>query len=169
MSNIHQASSAQTNSSATAPADAAQAQSVVTPPAAHRYSDAYNKTLPATEVIAPDEVLPINVDVAGAVTQALGTLKRVQQYRDRAAALPEFDVAAFDQLEQHALALGHAHTLYLVASSAPEAILELNEEGMKLRGILYADASALAARKLIPGDRIGEMKANVGYQNLAFD
>ncbi len=150
-------------------APTAATQPTIGAPAPHRYSIAYDNALPASQAIAADELLPINVDVAGAVTLALGTLKRVAQYRDRAAALPEFDVAAFDQLEQHALAMGHAHTLYLVASAAPEALLQLNEEGMSLRNTLYADASALATRKLISGDRIGELKANVGYQNLAFD
>jgi hypothetical protein len=55
------------------------------------------------------------------------------------------------------------------ASSAPEAIVELNEKGMQLRNTLYADAVALATRNLISGDRIGEFKANIGYKNLAFD
>lgn len=171
MSNTTQGSNPQPITAATPaqPAAAVQPQATIGTPAPHRYSTAYEKTLPATEAIAPDELITINVDVAGAVTLALGTLKKVMPFRDRAAALPEFDVAAFDELEQHALAMGHAHTLYLGVSAAPEAILELNEEGMKLRGILYADASALATRKLISGDRIGEMKANVGYQNLAFD
>lgn len=168
MSNTNQASNSQT-AAATPAQPAAQAQPVIGTPAPHRYSVAYEKTLPATEVIPSDELATINVDIAGAVTLALGTLKRVMQFRDRAAALPEFDVASFDELEQHALAMGHAHTLYLGVSAAPEALLELNEEGMKLRGVLYADASALAARKLISGDRIDAMKANVGYQNLAFD
>ncbi len=168
MANTDQDSNSQTSAASTAQ-PAAPAQPIIGTPAPHRYSVAYEKTLPATEVIEPDELLTLNVDAAGAVTMALGTLKRVMQFRDRAAALPEFDVAAFDELEQHALAMGHAHTLYMGVSAAPETIQQLNEEGLQLRNVLFADASALAARKLISGDRIGEMKANIGYQNLAFD
>ncbi len=138
-------------------------------PAPHRYRAAFEKALPLCKALPVEELLPINVDVQGAVAAGLSTLKRVMHLRDRAQALPEFDIKVFDDLETHTLATGHAHTLYQTASAEPEELRELNEEGMRLRGVLYADAVALATRKLINGERINEMKANVGYQNLAFD
>jgi len=138
-------------------------------PAPHRYRAAFEKALPLSKALPMEELIPINVDVAGAVSSGLSTLKRVMHLRDRAGALPEFDIKVFDDLETHTLATAHAHTLLLSASAEPEELRELNEEGIRLRGVLYADAVALSTRKLINGERIGEMKANPGYQNLAFD
>ncbi|MET0790729.1 MAG: hypothetical protein ABW061_04350 [Polyangiaceae bacterium] len=155
-------------SSSAAPAAPATSGTIGVP-APHRYRAAFEKALPLCKELPNDKLLPINVDVAGAVSTGLSTLKRVMHLRDRAGALPEFDIKVFDDLETHTLATGHAHTLYLSASAEPEELRELNEEGLRLRGMLYADAVALSTRKLINGERIGELKANPGFQNLAFD
>jgi len=83
--------------------------------------------------------------------------------------LPNFNLSNFDDLEQFALAAGHAHAQFLSASSPPEALAELNAKALALRDMLYRDAAALAGRGLINGDRIGDFKANVGYKNLTYD
>lgn len=161
-------------------ADAVNTQGTATPVAVptdnqaavtalHRYRLAYEQTLPITTGLDPKELLPINIDVPSAVARTAGKLAGIMALRESAKALGNFDVTVFDQLETYALALAQAHTKYMGASAAPEGILELNERGMKLRNVLYADALALATRNLISGDRIGELKANIGYQNLAFD
>ena len=159
----------------TVPAPDSTAPAVTTTPAAigvpapHRYRAAFEKALPLCKALPSEELIAVNIDVEGAVSTGLSTLKRVAHLRDRAGALPEYDLKAFDDLEMHILATAHAHTLFQSASAEPEELRELNDEGVRLRGMLYADAVALATRKLINGDRLVEMKSNVGYQNLAFD
>jgi len=138
-------------------------------PALHRYREAFERALPASQALRPEELITINLDVTSAIATTVGKLPGILALRESAKALPAFDISTFDQLETYTLATGHAHTLYMGASSAPEAIVELNERGMTLRNTLYADAVALATRNLISGDRIGEFKANIGYKNLAFD
>jgi hypothetical protein len=125
--------------------------------------------MPASKALDVNDLATINIDVTSAIATTVGKLPGILALRDSAQALPGFDATVFDQLETYTLATGHAHTLYMGASSAPEAIVELNERGMNLRNTLYADAVALATRNLISGDRIGELKANIGYKNLAFD
>ncbi len=138
-------------------------------PILHSYRQAFEQALPASRALDPKKLIPINIDLPTAITTTVGKLPGILALRDRAKALVEFDVSAFDQLETYTLATGHAHARYRSASAPPEAILELNERGMRLRNTLYSDAVALARRKLISGDRIGEFKANIGYKNLAFD
>jgi len=138
-------------------------------PVPHRYRSAFERALPASQVLEVDELIPINIDVPTAIALTAGKLPGIMALRDRAKELPGFDVSAFDELETHVLATGHAHIRYMGASAEPEAILELNERGLRLRNTLYADAVALATRNLISGDRLGDFKAAVGYKNLAFD
>jgi len=138
-------------------------------PGLHRYRLAFERALPASQALETKDLIPINIDLPTAIASTLGKLPGIMALRDRAKALPELDIAAFDELETLVLATAHAHVRYMGASAEPEAILELNERGMRLRNTLYADAVALATRNLINGDRIGEFKAHVGYKNLAFD
>ena len=138
-------------------------------PALHRYRDAFERALPAAQALAASELVPINIDLPSAITATVGRLPAIMALREDAEALVRFDIAAFDQLETYTLATAYAHTLYMGASSPPEAIVGLNERGMQLRKTLYIDAVALATRNLISGDRIGAFKANIGYKNLAFD
>jgi hypothetical protein len=77
-----------------------------------------------------------------AVTMAVGALLQILAFRDKAAALPGFDVSAFDQLETFTLATGVAHTLYMGASAGPAEPVELNQQAMDLRNTLYPDALA---------------------------
>ena len=138
-------------------------------PAPHRYREAFERALPASNALEAKKLITINIDVTSAVATTVGKLPGIMALYESAKALPGFDASAFEQLETYTLATGHAHALYMGASRAPEAIATLNEKGMGLRNTLYSDAVALATRKLISGDRIGELKANIGYKNLAFD
>jgi len=133
------------------------------------YRQAYERVLPVAEAIRDEELLPVNVDVPSAVATAVGVLPKVMAYRADAAQLPKYDVKCFDELQLHTFAVGHAHTKFLVASAPPEVLAALNERGVALRDTMYTDATALAHRGLISGERIAGFKANVGYKNIAFD
>jgi len=98
-----------------------------------------------------------------------GKLPGILALHERAKALPEFDATVFEELETHVLATGHAHARLMRASAPRGEVAALNERGLKLRRMLYADAVALATHGLIAGDRLAELQNNTGYKNLAFD
>lgn len=138
-------------------------------PSPHRYREAFDRVLQPSQALEEDALLPINVDVPSVIATTSGKLAGILALHERAKALPEFDAGVFEQLETHVLATGHAHTKLMIASAPPEEILALNERGMKLRQMLYADAVALATRGLINGDRLAGFQDKIGYKNLAFD
>jgi hypothetical protein len=139
-------------------------------PAVLHYRDAYDNAQPAAKALNVEDLISVNIDLPTAVTTAVGALPEILALRDQVVKdLPNFDIKNFDLLETYTRATGHAHALYMGASAAPEAILALNEQGITLRDLLYSDATALATRGIISGDKLGDFKANVGYKNLAFD
>jgi len=153
---------------AAAPPTAASAAAAA--PAVLHYSEAYDKALPASKALTATELIAVNIDVPTAVTTAAGALPQILALRDQVVKdLPNFDIQNFDQLETYAFATGHAHAVYSGSSAPPEALLALNEQGLALRDTLYSDAIALSNRGIIGADKLGDFKANVGYQNLAFD
>jgi hypothetical protein len=147
-------------------------QSIPTPDTAQvpRFRDAYQSLLPEIRAVAQSDLTPIILDIPTAVTTALGALPEIRALRSRVVAeMPQFDVARFDKLEAYTLAVGHAHALYLAASSPAESLDQIAEAAAGLRGTLVSDASALAQRGLLDGERLKELKGAHGFRNLAFD
>jgi hypothetical protein len=83
--------------------------------------------------------------------------------------MQQFDIARFDKLEAYTLAVGYANSLYLAASQPSESIEKLADEGSTLRDLLVAEATTLAQRRLIDGQRLKDLKGANGYRNLATD
>jgi len=133
------------------------------------YREAYRKVLSEQITIDPAQLSVINIDVTTAYTTVIGALPRIMALRERAARLPEFEIANFDNLETYAFALMHAQGEYVSASPAPEALLALSEEGVALRDNLYSDAVALANRGVISAEPLKELRGAPGYKNLAED
>lgn len=99
--------------------------------------------------------LRVDTDVPSVVTTALGALPEIKAQRaDIVEKLPSFDIATFDKLEQYALAVGHAQALYIVAHGPSALVTELVERALRTRDMLYTDASALAKRGLLDGERV---------------
>lgn len=135
-----------------------------------RYRDAYQALQSEIAAVTPSDLVAINLDIPAAAVTVLGCGPKLRSHRDAIAAkLPAQDLASFDKLETYALAAAHAHTLYLTASSPPEAIPELVDELTKARDLLVTDVTALAKRKLLDGSRLDELQGTSGYKNIAFD
>lgn len=135
-----------------------------------RFREAYQNLIDEIHAVPTEKLVVINIDIPTTVTTALGVLPEIRALRSRIATeMPQFDLARFDKLEAYTLALGHAHALYMAASEPSEALDELVESAAKLREVLVADATALAQRNLIDGERLRELKGAKGYRNLAFD
>lgn len=135
-----------------------------------RLRNAYQQLVEEIRAVPDSELIAINLDIPTAVTTALGALPDIRALRDRIVKeLPAFDIARFDKLEGYTLAVGHAHALYLAASAPAESIPALSEAAADTREVLLSDASALAKRGMLDGQRLKELKGPVGYRNLAFD
>jgi hypothetical protein len=78
-------------------------------------------------------------------------------------------LATFDRLRDYALALGLAHARYRGAKGPSDAVARLAEELSTLRGVLHADATALARRNIIDGTPLAKLRGGNGYKNLAFE
>src|SRR5258706_4408625 len=146
-----------------------------TPPATQdnevpRFRAAYQQLVEEIRALPPSDVIAINIDIPTAVTTALGALPEIRALRPRMAAeLPQFDIARFDKLEAYTLAAGHAHALFLAASAPTESIDELSTSAAASRTLLLSDASALATRGLLDGQRLKDLKGPSSLRNLAFD
>ena len=131
--------------------------------------EAFNDALPAATALGEEDLVPVNIDVPGAISTAISALPQIMALRDEASKLPGFDISHFDRLQLYILAAGHAHAKLLSASASQETIATQYERGIKLRDAMYLDAVALAHRGLFNGDRLADFKAKVGYKNLVFD
>lgn len=150
--------------------DSTMASGVSPATASLGYREAFQRCLPEIQALSANDLLPINVDIPTAVTTAVGALPEILNFRARILnELPQFDLTMLESLEMYTLATGQAHALYLAASTPPEHLTKLADEGAALRDTLFTDATALAKRGLLSGDRLGESRVSTGYKNVAFD
>ena len=110
--------------------------------------DAYARVKADWAELEADQLLLVNLDVQVASQTILGTLPEVRGLRDRLKALPDFNVAKLDRLEDYVLALMFVQSRYVMATQPPDDLDELVEESTKLREQLAADAAALSLRDL---------------------
>lgn len=134
------------------------------------FEEAYNALLPKFRALSVEELVPINIDIPAAVTTALGVAPEMAAFKDEVALhLPQLDFEPVLHLDEYAMALSHAHTLYLMASQPVDSLQPLVAEGTVLRETLFADATALVQRRLLNGNQLRDLQGPVGYKNLAVD
>jgi hypothetical protein len=132
--------------------------------------ETYARLLPELQALSVDELLVINVDIPSVVATTLGALPEIRALRaEIEKKLPDFDLAAFDKLEDYAFTLTHAHTRYVSATQPSDDLAAITEEGTTLRDTLLGDATTLARRGLVDGNRLKDVKTVPGYKNLATD
>lgn len=125
---------------------------------------------PKIDAVDPRTYQVINFDIPAAVVTVLGRMPRIRSYREPILQnLSRFDITQIDELEDAALALGHAHTQLHASSEPAEAVAPLAETLLKSRDFLLSDATALAKREIIDGDRLNELQGTNGYRNTTFD
>lgn len=135
-----------------------------------RFREAYDHNVPAMKALAADALATVNVDIPSAGTTVLGAMPEIVALRAEIAdAMPKFDLHTLDGLEGYALAMLHAHSLYIASSTPSGEVATILEEGIGLRESLYADAQALGRHGLIDPRRLSQLKASSGYKVVAMD
>jgi hypothetical protein len=139
-------------------------------PSADVFESAYQSLLPDMRALRHSQVMPIHVGIPGAITKALQIQPTVAKLINRIVeAAPEVDPHLPERLITHALALGHAHTLFVTVSEGVDELPSLSKEGRKLRAVLLTGAQVLIQRGLIEAGAVRRLRANRGYHTLAFD
>ncbi|MGC4089858.1 MAG: hypothetical protein QM756_18620 [Polyangiaceae bacterium] len=119
--------------------------------------------------VKEEDLKPLNLDVPSTVTLVLGAWPEIRVLRDQVAALPGFNIGAFDKLRDYALALAHTHGAFRGLAGPPDGVTKLAEELTSIRDMLFADAMALAKRGVFDEARIAKLRSGPGYKSLAFD
>ena len=134
------------------------------------FEEAFNRVEPELASLSPDEFAPINLDISSAVATVMFLWAGIVKLRDSIVRLLiGFDIARFDRIEDYAMALGHAHTMYLIATQPPDELQAIHDESATMRETLYTDTQALIRRGLIKEASIKELKGSTGYKNIAID
>jgi hypothetical protein len=130
----------------------------------------YNRLLPKILAVDPGTLIHINLDVMVVVTTVVGCVKKLQALKPLLKEkLKDFDEEAFDELDDYARALQHAHGLFIQATRPPGVLQELVDRAQALRDVLHADALALAKRGLVDTDSFKDVKRVSGHRALILD
>jgi len=130
----------------------------------------YATLLPEFKSLSTDKVEIVNLDITATVATILGAYPEIVGKADELRReVPNFDVDRMLLLDKYAMALSHAHTLYLVANKPPDELDPLVQEGTALRELLFSDSAALVRRGLMNGARLAELLGPIGFKNLASD
>ncbi|KYF59167.1 hypothetical protein BE08_37375, partial [Sorangium cellulosum] len=140
------------------------------PAAPPQAAAAFDKVAPEMDTLERDALLPINIDIPRAVSQALGVLPGLLTLRPLIAErLPTHDVGLVDRLETYALAAWYAHLAWLSSGGAQNGLKPLVEEAVPLRANLLGDAEALARRGLVDAGTVADIRAGNGHMDTAND
>jgi hypothetical protein len=145
--------------------------SIVLPNAVHDETlikQSYERILPELKALTPEDVTAVNIQVTSAVATAFGVCRELKPFRNQIIEqLPQFDIARFDKLEDYAKALAQADITYTISTEPDDQLRALYEEAVRLRDILYADATAVAQRGLVSSAVLKEYTGLTGYKNVA--
>lgn len=120
--------------------------------------------------VPKEELVHINLDVPSVIAQILGVVPRLEPFREALSKLWDFDFEKFDKLEDYALALGHACTVYRVADEGPKDAPALAAKLAETRDDFYAAAYSLARHEYIDMKRLKRLyDGGRGYRSIAFD
>jgi len=134
------------------------------------FQEHYEAHLPEYVAIKPEELVALNIDATSAVTTALGAHAEIMQLAPRIEVeLPLFNLAQLRHLDEYAMGLSYAHTLFLMTSQTSGALQAVVDEGTQLRDRLVADANALVLRGVVNAAPLKDLRGIIGFKNLAVD
>ncbi|MEY4549830.1 MAG: hypothetical protein RL685_6025 [Pseudomonadota bacterium] len=131
---------------------------------------AYEACLAEITSVPEAELLPVTLDIVAITTSLIGILPELRGLRGQIEAKwRDFDFASFDNLDQYALALLHAHGACNRALAPKAAVADAAAELTRIRDQLYAVALPLPAYGLISRSALDKCKVDVGYRPLIGD
>jgi hypothetical protein len=132
--------------------------------------ETFARILPELHALTAEELIAINLEIPSVVATTLGALPEIRALRtEMVQDVPNFDLTAFDKLEDYAIALNYAHAAYLTATQPADDLDAVSTEAAALREMLFLDATALSRRGLVDGNRLKDLPGTNGYKNLATD
>jgi len=135
-----------------------------------RYRSAFNRLLDIIHAVSPEDFAPVNLDVMASVRTTEGVLSKIAGLKPIIAKLlVQFPMELFDQLEDRALALGHAQTVYESTRHPPAILQSLSRAASSAHGIALSEVKILAERGLIPAQTLANLKGGNGYRNRTDD
>lgn len=129
----------------------------------------YLRILPELLALPRNRVRRVNEAIPRAVKIVLGALQYLRALRPRIDALPEFDATVLDRIEDYALCLLHAHTIWLSTTEPRDDLPALLQEAVSLKDRFLHDAQALAHRGLIDPSKLQLLTEWDGYAHVATD
>lgn len=133
-------------------------------------AEAYERVKGELAGLKAEDVQTPTLDIQAAVRTVLGALPEIRALRAQLVKeLPAFDVAAFDKLEDYALALSRAHARYQIATTSPNELDEVIVEASKARERLIAAARGLVLFGLFDSRKLEQLKHGNGHNNVAED
>jgi hypothetical protein len=152
------------------PDSSSSSNGAAAPSAPNAVADAFARIEPELASVAPEALVPITIDLGGAVTSVLAAAPRIRGYRDAIAEqLPLHPIDAVDKLESYAQTAWYAHLVHTYSSTSPEAAKALIDEATRLREGLLIAAEALAHRALLDADAVARIRKGSGNADLAGD
>jgi hypothetical protein len=135
----------------------------------YAFRPALQRLMPRILAVPEEAIRPITVDIATAAPLILGVAGKLAAYRPALAALPDFQIALVDSIEELAMATLQAHTDWnaAVTVAGPEA--QLLQKVVTLRDQLAADAQSMVLRGMLDKSAIDELKGGNGYRQNAID
>jgi hypothetical protein len=129
---------------------------------------AYERVRAEIEAQDPKNLSAYNVDVAHAASIALGVAPRILALRDRAAALPEFDIRCVEGLPDYAKALWF---LYITNLAKPERAdaEQMLAEVLALRAKMLLWAEPLTVHGKFARAAVDKIKEGAGHKDSASD
>ncbi len=130
---------------------------------------AYERTAPARAAMGPKDAPPFTLDAVFAVGRALQTAAAVGRYRDLLLALPGYDIAHLDGLEDLARALRFVDTELARRVRVKRELPALAAEGYALRGLLVEYLDLLSRRGRAHPRLVARLRGGSGYLDLVED
>lgn len=129
----------------------------------------FQRILPELHAIPARRVRRVSSSVTHVVQVALGALPHLRTLRPRIDALPEFDATVCDRLDDYALGLLHANTVWLSTSRPSDPLPDLLKDCAALKHKLLRDAQALAEHGIINPRSLRNLEGYYGYEQVATD
>jgi hypothetical protein len=135
---------------------------------AFRFRESFEATTADRAALDESALIAVNADPSSAMHIVLAAWPRIASLLDEIAKLP-VEHRLIARCKLYAWALGHAHSLYVIATTPPEELEARYQEGLKRRAALRSDVQNLIHHGLVPQDSLARVRNETGFRNVAAD